>query len=83
MMYYMFGICIYVCVGTREVCIVSNSVILIYTLREVHMQRVKRERNGMDSEKVEGIEKMGRKKEGREGTERKLCLDNAHLGKPG
>ena len=58
---------------------VSNSV----TLCEVHTQRVKREANGMDSEKVEGIEKMGRKKEEREGTERKLCLDNAHLGKPG
>ena len=79
MKYYMVGICIYVCVGTREVYMVSNSV----TLCEVHTQRVKRETNGMDSEKVEGMEKMGRKKEGREGTERKLCLDNAHLGKPG
>lgn len=62
---------------------VSNYLTLIYALREVNTQRVKRERNGMDSEEVEGIEKMGRKKEGREGTERNLCLDNAHLDKSG
>lgn len=62
---------------------VSNSVTLIYALGEVHTQRVKRERNGTDSEEVEGIEKMGRKKEGREVTERKLRLDNAHLDKSG
>lgn len=56
---------------------------LIYALREVHTQRVKRERNGMNSEKVEGTKKMGRKKERRERTARKLCLDNAHLDKRG
>lgn len=64
MMYYMVGICIYVCVDTREVHMVSSSVTM-YVLREVHTQGVKRETNGMDSEKVVGIEKEGR--EGKSG----------------
>lgn len=56
MMYYMVSICIYVCV---------DSSVTMYVLREVHTQGVKRETNGMDSEKVEGIEKEGR--EGKRG----------------